>query len=138
MHTGLPGIERDFYLSCLKAKQACQSLGELIPVESGLSATAEVLAIKGFCGTIGFISPISRPFCSSCNKLRLTSDGLLKSCLHSPKSVNLKEALRKGMDGEALAELIREAVSLKPASHNLLNESVSYAAEDFSMCQIGG
>ena len=128
----------DFYLSCLKAKEACQSLGELIPVRSGLNATAEVFKIKGFCGTIGFISPISRPFCSSCNKLRLTSDGVLKSCLHSPKIVNLKEALTKGIGDEELANLIRAAVSLKPAAHNLLDALVTYEAEDFSMCQIGG
>jgi len=139
MCTGSNRIDNeDFYLSSLKAKQACQSLGELIPVKSVLSTTAEVFKIKGFCGTIGFISPISRPFCSSCNKLRLTSDGLLKSCLHSPEIVNLKEALTRGIGDEELANLIRKAVSLKPASHNLLNAQVTYETADFSMCQIGG
>jgi cyclic pyranopterin phosphate synthase len=93
---------------------------------------------KDFIGTIGFISPLSEPFCDRCNKLRLTSDGWLRSCLHSSRGVDLKAAIRNGSGKDVLAELIREAVGLKPKSHNLTEVLVNGEAENFSMCQIGG
>lgn len=125
------------FFSCQEAKNICSDLGELFPVVNhGLNA--RVFKIDGFSGTIGFISPLSEPFCSSCNKLRLTSDGSLRSCLHSPKSVNLKEAIDRGATDEDLAMLIREAVTLKPESHHLQKAPIGIESEKFSMCQIGG
>lgn len=126
------------FFSALEAKNICRSLGKLIPVENTQSSTAEVFRIEDFCGTVGFISPISEPFCVSCNKLRLTSDGYLRSCLHSSKGVNLKAAIEKEATDIDLAILIKEAVSLKPISHNLLVRPLSLDRENFSMCQIGG
>ena len=60
-------------------------------------------------GIIGFISPVSQPFCSGCRRLRLTSDGCLISCLASPKSSSVREVLRSGSPrlDEELAALIR-------------------------------
>ena len=103
----------------------------------GVSA-AKAFRIKGFHGTIGFISPVSENFCSSCNKLRLTSDGCLRSCLHSSKSIDLKAAMRNGASDNDLAALIIEAVDSKPRSHNLGAEPAGVPSEHFSMCQIGG
>ncbi len=129
----------DIFFSCKEAKQALGSLGELEPVEDNHQfGTARVFRIRDFCGTIGFISPVSSSFCSSCNKLRLTSDGHLRSCLHSAMAIDLKSEMEKGASDEDLTMLIKEAVSLKPESHNLLNEPLGVDSENFSMCQIGG
>ena len=128
------------FFSAQTAKTICSSLGELSPVGSRKIEAARIFRIKGFWGTVGFISPISQPFCASCNKLRLTSDGRLRVCLHSAKTVNLREAVE--VSEEKTASLIREAVFLKPHSHNLtekdnLNE-FGFEKDNFSMCQIGG
>jgi len=128
----------DLFFSCNDARNICSSLGELDPSVGKKSGTARVFRIKGFYGTVGFISSLSGPFCGSCNKLRLTSDGCLKGCLHSSKYVDLKEALDKDASDEELADLIKEAVASKPKSHNLLYRQLGHDSENFSMCQIGG
>ena len=130
--------DENIFFSCAEAKDMCSSMGELNALDSKQPSTAKAFRIKGFCGTIGFISPISRPFCFSCNKIRLTSYGCLRSCLHSSRTVDLKSAMGKGCSDEDLAMLIKEAVSLKPESHNLLNTPLGVDSENFSMCQIGG
>lgn len=129
----------ELFFSAYEAKLICGRLGKLMPVYNTQHSAARIFRIEGFTGTVGFISPISEPFCSDCNKLRLTADGCLKSCLHSPKTVNLKLAMDKGGSDSQIAELFKQAVALKPASHNLLRETVlSDDSEKFSMCQIGG
>lgn len=149
MPTGLNYLSYDeLFFSCKDAKNIAGNMGKLIRMENTPSNTAEVFRIEGFCGTIGFISALSSPFCSTCNKLRLTSDGFLRSCLHSSKTINLKQSLDKGASREDLANLIREAVALKPESHNLsdysagkvssINSAADFEPENFSMCQIGG
>ncbi len=140
MPTYLGGYSyKELFFSCLEARAILDFLGELIPIENncGVSA-AKAFRIKGFHGTIGFISPVSENFCSSCNKLRLTSDGCLRSCLHSSKSIDLKAAMKNGVSDNDLAALIREAVDSKPRSHNLGTAPAGVPSEHFSMCQIGG
>ncbi len=68
---------------------------------------------------IGVIPPMTHKFCSSCNRLRITSDGLLKTCLHSDADYNLKRLLRDGADDERIRQEIIKAVSLKGEGHNL-------------------
>lgn len=126
------------FFSCQEAKNICSDLGTLFPVGNHGSPNARVFKIDGFSGTIGFISPLSEPFCSTCNKLRLTSDGSLRSCLYSPESVNLKEAIDRGATDEDLAIRIKEAVTLKPKPHRLEEVPIRIESEKFSMCQIGG
>jgi len=128
----------DLFFSALEAKNICENLGTLKPQSESEAGTAKVFKIGDSCGTVGFISPISGPFCVSCNKLRLTSDGWLRSCLHSPKAVNLKQAMDKLGSEQELALLFKEAVALRPSGHNLLNTPLSINSDNFSMCQIGG
>jgi len=97
---------------------------------------AKTYRFKHALGSFGIISPISNKFCASCNRLRLTSDGFLKLCLHSDLKVNLRDPLRNGADREALIELFKLAIDLKPKEHSLDHESPSI--DEFSMCQIGG
>jgi cyclic pyranopterin phosphate synthase len=68
---------------------------------------------------IGVIPPISDKFCATCNRLRITSDGLLKTCLHSIDNHDLKKLLRSGADDEAIGGTVRNAVSMKQECHNL-------------------
>lgn len=132
------GLADNLFFSCTRAKEICSSLGELIPLESKKIQASRTFQIKGFLGSIGFISPLSQPFCFYCNKLRLTSDGKLKSCLHSARAVDLKPALEKGGRQEDLVSLIKQAAAFKPASHNLQQAPLAADTGIFSMCQIGG
>jgi len=70
-------------------------------------------------GKIGFISPISHHFCGSCNRLRLTSEGKLRSCLLSDQELDIKTPLRRGADDVQLQNLLREAIRMKPKGHEL-------------------
>ena len=97
---------------------------------------AMVYKFKNALGTFGMITPISNKFCTSCNRLRLTSDGFLKVCLHSDLKVNLRGPLRKGANREELINLIKSATLMKPKEHSLDKDETG--AEEFSMCQIGG
>ncbi len=83
----------------------------------GFNGPATMYRWKGAKGRIGFISPVSRHFCERCNRLRLTSDGRLRTCLFSDDEVGLKEYLRNGSDDAKLAELLELALRKKPRGH---------------------
>ena len=93
--------------------------GNIAPEKKKLgSGPARYYRIKGAKGFIGFISPVSKPFCSECNRLRLTADGYLKSCLLSNKIVDLKPLIRgKGFFPNAIKDAFTKAASLKPRVH---------------------
>jgi len=86
---------------------------------------------KGAQGTVGFISALSRHFCSECNRLRLTVDGELLPCLFSDRSYDVKTALRAG-DNEAVRQILLEALSSKPDEHH------NKIGTEHFMNQIGG
>ena len=96
----------------------------------GVSGVAKIYKIKGQKGRIGLISPISCSFCEDCNRIRLTSDGKLKPCLHSKDEINLK-----GLSGEELEEVFKRGIFDKPEKHHL-EEGKSESARD--MNKIGG
>ncbi len=83
----------------------------------------------GAAGTIGVISPLSHHFCGECNRLRLTADGKLRTCLFSDDELDAREVLRNGGD---LRALIRAAFAAKPESHNMRIGTIR------RMSQIGG
>ena len=66
---------------------------ELTQIETEKSSTAELYKLPGAKGKIGFISPVSCKFCEDCNKIRLTSTGTIKQCLHSKEEINLRKYL---------------------------------------------
>lgn len=96
----------------------------------GVSGVAKIYKIKGQKGRIGLISPISCSFCEDCNRIRLTSDGKLKPCLHSKDEINLK-----GLSGEELEEVFKKGIFEKPEKHHL-EDGKSESARD--MNKIGG
>ena len=82
-------------------------------------------------GAIGLISPLSHKFCGQCNRLRLTSDGKLKPCLHSSTEISLD-----GLSGESLKKAFQEAIYRKPKEHSLKKDGKSKSKR--KMYQIGG
>jgi len=107
------------YISRQETMDKIAPLGPLIPHRVYGNGPAEVFTIPGFMGTIGFIDAMSGHFCSSCNRLRLTCDGRLYSCLHGTQYTDLLGPLREGASDEALLNLIITATEEKPKSHNL-------------------
>ncbi len=119
-------------------KKKIEQHHELIPVthSSDLSSVAKDFSIGGWTGTIGFITSMSEHFCSSCNRLRLTADGSLKSCLFHPAEINLRQTIRDGASNETIEGLIRSAVLLKPAEHVPVGQLVE--SDYGTMIDIGG
>ncbi|NLF34391.1 MAG: GTP 3',8-cyclase MoaA [Clostridiales bacterium] len=111
-------------------------LGPLLPREAPLGGgPCRYFSVPGFQGKLGFISAISHPFCSRCNRLRLTSTGFLKSCLQYESGVPLKPLL-SGADGGIRAAIL-EAVSQKPSAHRFQAPEID-GEETRTMSQIGG
>jgi len=98
-----------------------QRFGELTPVarasEAGVGP-AQVFHLPGAVGRVGFISAMSQPFCESCNRLRLTSTGRLRSCLFDGGDVDLLPTLRPQRDPEAISRAFAQCVVLKPETHS--------------------
>jgi GTP 3',8-cyclase len=107
---------------------------EEIPAKA--SSTARRFRFADGAGEIGFVNPVSEPFCSSCDRIRLTADGQLRTCLFSRREWDLKAPLRDGATDDELAELIRFAVRHKELKHKI-NEP-GFVRASRSMSQIGG
>ena len=73
--------------------------------------------LKDSKGNIGFISPINSCFCETCNKIRLTSDGVIKRCLNSKGNTNIKESLDKNVEKEEIKEILEQEIFRKPEKH---------------------
>ena len=111
------------YLSSREIKRRIESVYPLIPVNGGVNdhgGPARLFKFPGARGEIGFISPISDHFCNSCNRLRLTPDGKLKTCLFSEEEMDLKQLLRSGCSDEELGRKLDEAISTKPLRHGAI------------------
>jgi cyclic pyranopterin phosphate synthase len=97
---------------------------------------ATMFQIRGARGKIGFISPLSNHFCSCCNRLRLTADGKLRTCLFSDNEIDLKTFLRDGCTDRVLEEKISEAILSKPERHEILEPTFKKCHRNMSA--IGG
>ncbi len=118
-------------------KKRVQKLGPLIPVlKEAQEGPAERFKFDSAVGEIGFIRPISHHFCSTCNRLRLTADGRLRTCLLSEDQFDLKKPLRSGGSDQDISERLRDAVSHKPLKHNLASNQ--YSRVSGQMSAIGG
>jgi cyclic pyranopterin phosphate synthase len=83
------------------------------------SATARVYRFADGHGKLGFINPVSEPFCGDCNRIRLTADGRLRTCLFSLNETDLRGPLRDGADDAELEQIIRDAVWRKELKHHV-------------------
>lgn len=116
----IPGIDR-----------AC------IDLFSDHSGPARLCRLPGSIGRIGFIAPMSWHFCNSCNRLRLTADGKIRTCLFSADEIDVKATLRSADSKKDLVEIIRKAVGRKPRRHEL-DEHCQEIKSDRGMYAIGG
>ena len=108
----------------------------LVEVPAKPSSTARRFRFADGAGEIGFVNPVSEPFCSSCDRIRLTADGQLRTCLFSRREWNLKAPLREGATDDELVQLIRFAVRHKELKHKINDPGFVRASR--SMSQIGG
>ncbi len=108
-------------ISCSEMKTRIEKIAPLVPLKeggNGHGGPARLFKFPGSLGEIGFISPVSDHFCGSCNRLRLTADGKLKTCLFSEELTDLKPLLRSGAGDEDLANQLGEALRNKPLRHD--------------------
>jgi cyclic pyranopterin phosphate synthase len=108
----------------------------LEPLGREKSGTARRYRFADGQGSIGFISPVSHPFCSDCNRIRLTADGRLRTCLFSLNETDLRGPLRDGADDSELERIVRDAVWRKELKHHINEPGFVQPAR--SMSQIGG
>src|SRR5438132_2255095 len=108
----------------------------LVEIPAKPSSTARRFRFADGAGEIGFVNPVSEPFCSSCDRIRLTADGQLRTCLFSRREWDLKTPLRDGSSDERLEELIRFAIAHKELKHKINDPGFVRASR--SMSQIGG
>jgi cyclic pyranopterin phosphate synthase len=113
-----------------------EDLWPLEEVPAKPSSTARRFRFADGAGEIGFVNPVSEPFCSTCDRIRLTADGQLRTCLFSRREWDLKTPLREGATDERLAELIRFAVAHKELKQKINDPGFVRASR--SMSQIGG
>jgi cyclic pyranopterin phosphate synthase len=124
-------------VSCQEIKKRLESFAHLHPVVgSDKNGNCQRFRLSAAKGEIGFISPITRHFCDTCNRLRLTPDGQLRPCLFSDNEVDLRAALRGDCTQQQLAELVKEAIALKPRMHPYPNQESLHGTK--SMYSIGG
>jgi len=102
----------------------------------GRSPSRDHVFEDGAGGKIGFINSVSEPFCDSCNRIRLTADGKLRTCLFSLVETDLRSLLRGGADDSMIARTIRDAVWRKEPGHRI-NEA-DFVRSERTMSQIGG
>ena len=108
----------------------------LVEIPAKPSSTAKRYRFADGAGEIGFVNPVSEPFCSSCDRIRLTADGKLRTCLFSRREWDLKEPLRSGADDAELEQAIRFAVRHKELKHKI--NDAGFVRASRSMSQIGG
>lgn len=114
------------FLPASAVLEACPELEYM-----GISGVARRYRIPGGMGFVGLIAPMSRQFCSGCDRIRVTADGRLKPCLHSDQEIPLR-----GLSGGALREAIRGGIAAKPPRHYMNEDGRSGAGRN--MNQIGG
>jgi cyclic pyranopterin phosphate synthase len=111
--------------------------GPLVPITTGdPSETARRYTFSDGVGEVGFINPVSEPFCASCDRIRLTADGQLRTCLFATEETDLRAVVRSTDDDEILAQTIRHAVWHKELKHYIGDKRFKRANRSMSM--IGG
>lgn len=121
----------------LKELEAVYGLAAMDENDCRGNGPAVYYRLEGFCGRVGFISAMSHMFCGECNRVRLTSEGLLKPCLQYAGGTDLRQLLREGADDEILRDAIRESIYNKPQHHRFLDE-IDDEMEGQGMSFIGG
>jgi GTP 3',8-cyclase len=126
----------DQVLTGAEIRAAIDAVYPLEPEPREAHATARVYRFADGKGKIGFINPVSEPFCGDCNRIRLIADGRLRTCLFSLNETDLRSPLRQGADDGELERLIRDAVWRKELKHHV--GEAGFIQPTRSMSAIGG
>jgi GTP 3',8-cyclase len=127
---------RDQVLPNAEVRAIIESRYELEPIGRERSGTSRRWRFADGTGEIGFISPVTEPFCGDCNRIRLTAEGELRTCLFSMTETDLRGPLRDGASDEELETIIRDAVWRKELKHRV-NEP-GFVQPERTMSRIGG
>ena len=113
--------DRDKCISASQIMEKINSLQNLIPLENPEKRTGPARRYKFIdgIGEIGFINPVSDHFCGTCNRLRLTADGKIRTCLFSDAELDIKAAIRNGCTDREIEDLLFRAVKEKPERHRI-------------------
>ena len=133
--TEFKGMAETELVALLEKKFGPLSIYQGKPLGNGPSRYYEA---EGFVGKLGFISAVSHKFCGECNRIRLTSQGFLKTCLQYTAGRDLREILRNGGSDEDLKKVIRQALNEKPDGHHFMEKAQEDDKEKLCMSQIGG
>jgi cyclic pyranopterin phosphate synthase len=125
------------YVSNIETRRRIEAeLGRLTELPSASAADeSRNFRIDGAKGVVGFISPVSEPYCGSCNRMRLTADGKFHLCLLNDDELDVRAALRSGAELEDIGQILLRAVTMKPTGHHLLQ---GRSTRDRQMYQLGG
>jgi GTP 3',8-cyclase len=126
----------DAVLTGEEIRAAIDAVWPLEPEPRDRHATARVYRFADGRGRIGFINPVSEPFCGDCNRIRLTADGRLRTCLFSLAETDLRGPLRDGADDAEMERIVRDAVWRKELKHRVNEPGFVQPAR--TMSQIGG
>jgi cyclic pyranopterin phosphate synthase len=126
----------DDVLSGAEIRALIEERWPLVELPAKPSSTARRFRFADGAGEVGFVSPVSEPFCSTCDRIRLTADGRLRTCLFSRREWDLKTPLRDGASDDELTARLRLAVRHKELKHRI-NEP-GFVRASRSMSQIGG
>jgi cyclic pyranopterin phosphate synthase len=127
---------RDQVLTGEEIRTAIESVYRLEPLLRQPSSTARVYRFADGTGSIGFINPVSEPFCGDCNRIRLTADGRLRTCLFSLNETDLRGPMRDGADDDELEQIVRNAIWRKELKHNV--GEPGFIQPERTMSAIGG
>jgi cyclic pyranopterin phosphate synthase len=127
---------RSAVLTGEEIRAAIEEVYPLVAEPREASATARVYRFADGHGRIGFINPVSEPFCADCNRVRLTADGRLRTCLFSLNETDLRGPLRAGASDAELERIVRDAVWRKELKHHVGEPGFIQPAR--SMSAIGG
>jgi cyclic pyranopterin phosphate synthase len=109
---------------------------DLIPLVGAATDVGKDFRIGGHPGTVSFVTSMTESFCGGCNRLRVTADGNIKSCLFHPAEQSLRDAMRAGEPDETIERLILQAVDGKQAAHPPMEELLTM--KNRNMIEIGG
>src|SRR5204862_5557849 len=127
---------REQVLTGEEVRAAIHAVHPLEPEPREPSATARVYRFADGAGRIGFINPVSEPFCGDCDRIRLTADGKLRTCLFSLNETDLRAPLRAGASDADLEQIVRDAVWRKELKHHVNEPGFVQPAR--TMSSIGG
>jgi cyclic pyranopterin phosphate synthase len=126
------------FVSAKDILERLKRVAQLLPaVSENGNGPARHYRFPDSLGKIGIISPISDHFCQTCNRLRLTADGKLRTCLFSMEETDIKTPLREGASEEEIINIFRAAINLKPERHELDNRVLRKCISR-PMARIGG